>query len=100
MIGINAILLPASYMEKNSMLAAHSVLQRDARVPSGELWAGNPAAFKRKLTDDEIHAFQSHAEAYSEVAEEHASEFLPHGTHYQDAERRGITVGFTTSPFV
>lgn len=95
MVGMNSILCEGSYMEKNSILGASSVLAPGVRVPSGELWAGNPAKFIRKLTHEEIDAIVENAENYYRVALEHAEEFyLPVGTQYLDAEKRGIQTGF------
>jgi gamma-carbonic anhydrase len=94
-VGMNSILSEGSYMEKNTILGAGSVLMPGVRVPSGELWAGNPARFIRKLTSAEIEAIVESAENYYRVSLEHSEEyFLPVGTAYQEAEKRGIPVGF------
>lgn len=82
-------------MEKNSILGAASVLLPGARVPSGELWAGNPAKYIRNLTPAEIEAIAESAENYYRLSLEHSEEFfLPVGTAYLEAEKRGIPVGF------
>ncbi len=44
-------------METKSVLGPGSVLPPARRVPTGELWAGNPARFVRKLTEDEMDLF-------------------------------------------
>lgn len=64
-------------MERQSMLGAGSVLARGARIPkgierasqvsnrfTGELWVGNPAKFKRYLTEEEIEKMRADAKAY------------------------------------
>lgn len=40
-------------IERNVIIAPGSVLPVDTFVPSGQLWAGNPAKYVRDLTDDE-----------------------------------------------
>eukprot|EP00753_Platysulcus_tardus_P019390 PLAT7136.1.p1 GENE.PLAT7136.1~~PLAT7136.1.p1 ORF type:complete len:254 (-),score=101.02 PLAT7136.1:155-844(-) len=73
LVGMSAICLQGSVMEKNSMLAAGAVLPEGSRVPSGELWAGSPARFARKLTDKEFALLRGSAEHYVDVAGEHAA---------------------------
>lgn len=43
----------ALQVESGSMLAAGSVVEAGTTVPSGELWAGNPARKLRALKEDE-----------------------------------------------
>ena len=43
-----------SVVEKNSIVAAGAVVLPGTFVPAGELWAGNPAKFVRKCTEEEI----------------------------------------------
>lgn len=62
------------------MLGAGSILAKNSRIPTGELWIGNPAKFARKLTPEEMHNFKEHARKYSQVAYTHKQQFLPHGT--------------------
>ena len=54
-----------------------------ARVPSGEVYGGSPAAFIRKLSKEEITEFQMTAESTQVLAAKHADEFLPYGEMYQ-----------------
>ena len=53
-IGPRCVLMEGSLVESQSMLAAGTVLPPGRLIPSGELWAGNPAKFVRKLTTDEV----------------------------------------------
>lgn len=46
-IGANATILCGITIGENAMIGAGSVVTKD--VPSGEVWAGNPARFLRKL---------------------------------------------------
>ena len=47
-IGSNVTVLGGIKIGKGAMIGAGSVVTKD--VPAGELWAGNPAKFKRKVT--------------------------------------------------
>ncbi|CCW67655.1 unnamed protein product [Phytomonas sp. Hart1] len=52
-VGANAIVMKGSQIESGSMLCAASVLQAYAVIPSGEMWAGNPAEKVADLTEEE-----------------------------------------------
>eukprot|EP00743_Colponemidia_sp_Colp-15_P017635 GILK01021854.1.p1 GENE.GILK01021854.1~~GILK01021854.1.p1 ORF type:complete len:158 (+),score=10.67 GILK01021854.1:2-475(+) len=52
-VGANAIVMRGAKMESNAMLCASGVLQAGATIPSGEVWAGNPATKIGNLTEDE-----------------------------------------------
>ncbi|CCW60466.1 unnamed protein product [Phytomonas sp. EM1] len=52
-VGANAIVMKDSQIESGSMLCAASVLQAGAIIPSGEMWAGNPAEKIADLTEEE-----------------------------------------------
>jgi carbonic anhydrase/acetyltransferase-like protein (isoleucine patch superfamily) len=95
LIGMGAVLHEESYMEKHSMLGAGAVLLRGTRVPSGELWVGNPAKFLRMLTHDEVDGMEKSAHHYYLLACRHKEEFyLPVGTQYIEAEREGYAIGW------
>lgn len=86
LVGARSALLEGSMMEPYSMLAPGSVLPPARRVPEGELWAGNPAQFVRKLTSDERDNIRTIAEEVRRLAWEHAADELPHGTAWRDVE--------------
>jgi len=46
-IGTRAILLPGVRVHSHSIVGAGSVVTKD--IPAGEIWAGNPARFMRKV---------------------------------------------------
>ncbi len=50
-IGLGAIVLPGREVEHDALVAAGSVLTRTA--PSGQIWAGVPARFLRKVPKDQ-----------------------------------------------
>ncbi len=73
LIGIGAILLDGSYVEKNSIVAAGAVVRQGFRVPSGTLVAGVPAKVIRELTEEEIAYFEVSAKHYAEYAKKMVS---------------------------
>ena len=54
MIGMGAVICEGSIVDSKSIVAPGSVVLRDTFIPSGQLWAGNPAKYIRDLTEAEI----------------------------------------------
>ena len=75
-------------VEKNCILAAGSVVLPGTLVPQGQFWAGNPAKYIRDVAEEEMGRFEKAAEAISNLASNHADEFLPFGTAHMELERR------------
>ncbi|KAI4316832.1 hypothetical protein L6164_024772 [Bauhinia variegata] len=73
-VGMGATLLDGVVVEKHGMVAAGALVRQDTRIPSGEVWAGNPAKFLRKLTDEEIAFISQSATNYNNLAQVHAAE--------------------------
>ncbi|KAH9298147.1 hypothetical protein KI387_029829, partial [Taxus chinensis] len=86
-IGQHCVLMEGSLVETHAILEAGSVLPPGRRIPSGELWAGNPARFVRLLTADEVAEIPKIAKAVSYIAQDHAAEFLPYSTVYLEVEK-------------
>lgn len=60
LIGARSVVCEGAIIESESILAPCSVLPPARRIPSGELWAGNPARFVRKLTGNEVRVAMQH----------------------------------------
>ncbi|KZV20178.1 isoflavone reductase-like protein [Dorcoceras hygrometricum] len=73
-VGMGATLLDGVVVEKHAMVAAGSLVRQDTRVPFGEVWAGNPAKYLRKLTDEEVVFISQSATNYINLAKVHAAE--------------------------
>jgi carbonic anhydrase/acetyltransferase-like protein (isoleucine patch superfamily) len=58
LIGQGSVIQEGAVVERNSIVAAGAVVLPGTLVPSGQLWAGNPAAFVRNVTDEEVANFQ------------------------------------------
>lgn len=70
-VGMGSIILDNAIVESYSMLAAGSLLTSGKVVKKGELWAGSPAKFLRKLTEEEMEYFAISAENYRIHTEEY-----------------------------
>lgn len=68
LIGMGAVVLDKAVIEKNSLVAAGSVVKEGFTVPSGTLVAGVPAKVRRELTQEEIGYFDISAKKYVEHA--------------------------------
>ncbi|TAL04337.1 MAG: gamma carbonic anhydrase family protein [Rhodospirillaceae bacterium] len=66
-IGLAATVLDGAVVESKGMVAAGAVVSPGKRVPSGELWAGTPAKFMRKLTDADFAHIKRGTSNYVEV---------------------------------
>ncbi|KAK6938841.1 Hexapeptide repeat [Dillenia turbinata] len=73
-VGMGAVLLDGVVVEKHAMVAAGALVRQNTKIPSGEVWGGNPARFLRKLTDKEIAFISQSATNYSNLAQVHAAE--------------------------
>lgn len=85
-IGMKAVVLEGAVVEENSIVAAGSVVPPNRRIPAGELWAGNPARFVRKLDPVEIERFETEAVSYHTLSEQHALQFTTVGMEYKEVE--------------
>lgn len=72
-VGFGACVLDGAVVEADGMLAAGAVLTPGKVLGAGELWAGNPARFVRKLDEKEIARNRQIAPRYSLLAQAHRS---------------------------
>lgn len=94
-IGQHSILMEGSMVETHAILEAGSVLPPGRRIPTGELWAGNPARFVRTLTHEETLEIPKLAVAINDLSKSHFSEFLPYSTVYLEVEKFKKSLGIT-----
>lgn len=73
-VGMGATLLDGAVVEKHGMVAAGSLVRQNTRIPSGQVWAGNPAKFLRELTAEEVAFISQSAKNYVNLAQIHAAE--------------------------
>ncbi|CAN5960395.1 unnamed protein product, partial [Sphagnum jensenii] len=75
-VGMGATILDGAVVEKGAMVAAGALITQNTRVPSGQVWAGNPAKFLRHLTEEEHSFIALSATNYAALADIHAKENL------------------------
>jgi len=63
-VGMGAIVLDEAVIETRAMLAAGAMLTPKKRVRSGEMWAGSPARFLRRLSEEELASWPQTVENY------------------------------------
>ncbi len=68
LIGMSSTILDGAVIKQNSMLAAGSLLTQGKIIKSGELWAGKPAKFLRKLNNKEIKFLKKSAQRYYDLS--------------------------------
>lgn len=71
MVDIGSTVLDGAVVSSKSILGPGSLLLEGQRVPTGELWAGSPAKFVRKLSEEEMQAIANIAQKYRELADKH-----------------------------
>ncbi|XP_078428546.1 gamma carbonic anhydrase 1, mitochondrial-like [Wolffia australiana] len=73
-VGMGATLLDGVVVETKGMVAAGALVRQNTRVPSGEVWGGNPARFLRNLSEEEMAFIAESATNYESLARAHAEE--------------------------
>lgn len=68
-VGMGATVMDGAVVESGAMVAAGALVTPGKRVPRGELWAGNPAKFKRPLSEEEMAGFKAQTDHYVRMAE-------------------------------
>ena len=68
---MGAIVMDGAVVESGAMVAAGALLTPGKTVRSGELWAGRPAKFFRKLSEGELENIDASAAQYVEVGQSH-----------------------------
>jgi gamma-carbonic anhydrase len=57
LIGARSVVCEGAIIESESVITPGSVVPPARRIPSGELWGGNPIRFLRKLTGNEVRVY-------------------------------------------
>ena len=63
-VGMGACVLDGAVVEAGEMVAAGALITPGKRVPTGELWAGNPAKKLRDLTPADLEGFKISVKKY------------------------------------
>ena len=89
MIGMGSILQEGSRVESESFVAAGAVVQPGVVIPSGELWAGNPARKLRNLSETERAKLHYQSSEYVQVAMGHRDVMELGGNLFEGALEAG-----------
>ncbi|CAD5192863.1 unnamed protein product [Musa acuminata subsp. malaccensis] len=73
-VGMGAVLLDRVVVEKHGMVAGGALVRQNTKIPSGEVWGGNPAKVLKKLSEEEIAFISQSAANYCNLARAHAVE--------------------------
>ena len=68
-LGMGSIILDGAVVEPGAMVAAGAMVTPGKVVKTGELWAGSPAKFFRKLSDEDYAGFKHAIADYLELAQ-------------------------------
>ena len=69
--GMGASILDHAVVESGAYIAAGSLVTPNKRVPTGQMWAGNPAKYFRDLKPEEIAFIPESANHYVNLAKEY-----------------------------
>ena len=72
-VGLGSIVMDGCVIESDAMLAAGGMLTPGKRIPSGQLWAGQPARYVRDLTPQELVGQQAGVAHYVALAKAHSA---------------------------
>lgn len=75
LVGIGAIVLDGAVVEAGAMLAAGALLPPNKRVPSGQIWAGNPAKPLRAMSKADQGFLSWDAKHYVAVGQAYQDKF-------------------------
>jgi carbonic anhydrase/acetyltransferase-like protein (isoleucine patch superfamily) len=70
-IGMGAKILDDAVVESGAMVAAGALVTPRKRIPSGQLWGGNPAKFMRELSEADRAFFPISADNYVRLGQEY-----------------------------
>jgi carbonic anhydrase/acetyltransferase-like protein (isoleucine patch superfamily) len=65
---MGAIIMDGAYIETGSIIAAGAVVTQNTRVPSGSIYAGNPAKYLKPVSPEAAEIFMRTAHNYIEYA--------------------------------
>jgi carbonic anhydrase/acetyltransferase-like protein (isoleucine patch superfamily) len=71
LVGIGTVVLDGVVVERQAMVAAGAVVTPKKRVPTGQLWAGNPARYMRDLRPEDTEFLEWDAAHYARLAHEY-----------------------------
>jgi gamma-carbonic anhydrase len=81
LVGMAAVLLNGVYVERDSVIAAGTLLTEGTRVPARSLVMGRPGKVKRALTDEEVAEIRWYADNYAAYRLDYMNDSEPFRSH-------------------
>jgi carbonic anhydrase/acetyltransferase-like protein (isoleucine patch superfamily) len=75
LIGMGSTILNGTRIGAGSIIAAGALIPENTLVESGTLWAGVPAKFRKKLTDEDQQMILQYAKNYLGYKDQYLKEF-------------------------
>jgi len=72
-IGMGSIIEEDSHISKNAFVGANSLVLKNTYLPKGQIFAGNPAKFFRKVTDEEKKYFSLGQKIYEKLTKKYCA---------------------------
>lgn len=73
LVGQGAIMQEGSTLGAGSIVAAGAVVLPETVIPSGQMWAGNPAVFKKNVSPPDMKPHEDVVDKYVDLAKAHMS---------------------------
>ncbi|KAL6747015.1 mitochondrial NADH:ubiquinone oxidoreductase 32 kDa subunit [Haematococcus lacustris] len=74
LVGMGSTVLDNCVVESGSIVAAGALVPPNTHIPSGQVWAGNPARMLRPVEEEELQFIKASARNYAELANTHKFE--------------------------
>lgn len=70
-VGMGATVIDGVVVERHGFVAAGAMVTPNKRIPSGQMWVGNPAKYFRDLTEKEHEYFAYSAQHYVDLSKDY-----------------------------
>lgn len=74
-IGMSCVIMDGAIIEEKSMVAAGAIITPGKIIKKGEIWAGNPGRFLRKMSTSETEFIKQSADNYVSLAKEYFNSY-------------------------
>jgi len=76
LIGSGSVVLDGAVVEKEAQIGPGSLIPAGKRIPARQLWSGNPIAFERVLTDEDVSKVVKTSEDFHTLSKAHDEETM------------------------
>lgn len=89
-VGHDSVIMEGSRIERGAVILPNSVVPPGRLIPAGQVWGGNPIAYVRDLTSEEL--LNNYAQSYTNIGTEfEAGSLFPH--KYQEGDLKNGEMG-------